>query len=405
DENQFFRGLASQLKLGHITFIPFVSLRMLDANIDTIDSMPYFGAFQTSGYHRTASEIAHKNALQQMVGGGSAGLSYKRWAIGFTGVFTRFNASMDRTDEPFNQFLWEGKENIVGSIDWKGSVRNIFLFGEAAASANNGKALLSGLLLKPASNAELTAVYRNINTTYFSFYANAFTESSRVNDEHSLYLGFKLFPAPHWTLRTYTDLFEYRWIKYTTTAPSNGTELFAQLTYQPSERMELYFRFFQEAKKLKVITQNFKYNEIQQINRYRFSYTQKISENFSLKSRIECSLYSKLTHEKGFLAYQDLIYHPLGKRFSMNGRLAWFDTEGYNSRLYAYENDVLYSFSIPALYGKGIRAYLNFRQSFNENFSLWFKAAVTHRISQNGTEESDDSDTNSEFKVQLRYQF
>ena len=89
----------------------------------------------------------------------------------------------------------------------------------------------------------------------------------------------------------------------------------------------------------------------------------------------------------------------------MNGRLAWFDTDGYNSRLYAYENDLLYSFSIPALYGKGIRSYLNFRQTFNESFSLWLKVAATHWISQNETEELSGSKTNSELKVQLRYQF
>jgi hypothetical protein len=405
DENQFFRGIAGLLKLGPITFIPFVSFRTLDANIDTLEGKPYFGAFQTSGYHRTASEIASKNALEQMVGGGYTLFVYRRWSIGFTGVFTQFNAEMNRSDDPSNQFLWEGKENFVGGIDWKGSVKNVFLFGEAAASAHNGKAFLTGLLLKPVSNAEFTAVYRNINKTYFSFFSNAFTESSRVNDEHSIYLGLKIFPAPHWILQTYADLFEYRWIKYTTAAPSNGTEIFAQLTYQPSDRTELYLRFFQEEKKIKVITQNFKYNEPQQINRYRLNFSQMINENFTLKSRIELSLYSKLISENGFLVYQDLVYKPIGKRFSMNGRLAYFNTDSYNSRMYAYENDLLYSFSVPALYGKGIRTYLNFRQTFNENLSLWIKVAVTHRVSQNSTEENGASDTNSEFKVQLRYQF
>lgn len=405
DENQFFRGMAAQLKLGPLILMPFVSLRTIDANIDTIDGIPYFGAFQTSGYHRTSSEIAGKNALGQMVGGGYAGISYKRWSIGFTGVMTRFNARMERSDEPYNQFLWEGKENFVGGIDWKGSVKNVVLFGEAAASAHNGKALLTGILLKPTSNAEFTAVYRNINKTYFSFFSNAFTQSSRANDEHSLYLGFKLFPAPHWILRTYADLFEYRWIKYTTAAPSKGTELFAQLTYAPSERTEFYLRFYQEDKQLKVISESYKYNEAQQINRYRFNFSQKINENFGLKSRIEYSIYSKLTDETGFLVYQDLIYKPVGKRFSMNARLAYFDTDGYNSRLYAYENDLLYSFSIPALYGKGIRAYLNFRQSFSESFSVWLKVAATHWILQNATVEPGGSDTNSELKIQLRYQF
>jgi len=84
-----------------------------------------------------------------------------------------------------------------------------------------------------------------------------------------------------------------------------------------------------------------------------------------LKSRVEWSWYSKQSSEKGILICQDLVFLPPEKTFSMNGRLAYFHTDGYNSRLYAYENDVLYSFSIPALYGEGIRAYLNFQKSFS----------------------------------------
>lgn len=405
DENQFFRGIASQLKFGKFSFMPFVSFRSLDANVDTIGGEPFFGAFQTSGYHRTKSEISGKDALNQMVGGGYASFSYQHWSIGATAVFTRFNAEMDRSDGPENQFLWEGKENFVAGIDWKGSVRNVFIFGEAAVSANNGKALLTGVMLKPASNAEFTAVYRNINKTYFSFFANSFTESSRTNDEQALYFGFKFFPAPRWTIRTYADFFEHRWIKYTTAAPSKGTELFAQVSFAPSKKTDIYMRFFQEDKELKVTSGNLRFNQPQRINRLRLNFSREINENFSIKNRIELSLYSKLEKEKGYLVYQDLIYKPVGKRFSMNGRLAYFATDGYNSRLYAYENDLLYSFSIPALYGKGIRTYLNFRQTLNDKLTFWLKFAATRRFSQTGTEEPDDLAMKSELKIQLRYQF
>ncbi len=405
DENQFFRGIGSLLKFKQFTFMPFISFRSLDANVDTVEGKPYFGAFQTSGYHRTGSEITGKDALNQMVAGGYTSFSFQRWSIGCTTVLTRFNAEMNRTDEPSNQFLWEGKQNFVAGIDWKGSVRNVFIFGEAAVSANQGKALLTGIMLKPASNAEFTAVYRNINRTYFSFFSNAFTESSRTNDEHALYLGFKFFPAARWTFRSYVDFFEHRWIKYTTAAPSRGSELFTQVTFTPSKKTEIYLRFFQEEKEQKVTSGNFRYNQPQRINRLRLNFAREISENFSMKSRIEGSLYSKLTDEKGILVYQDVIYKPVGKRFSMNGRLAYFETDGYNSRLYAYENDLLYAFSIPALYGKGIRTYLNFRQTLSEKWTIWIKFAATHKFPQSGTEEPADLATKSELKVQLRYQF
>ena len=85
----------------------------------------------------------------------------------------------------------------------------------------------------------------------------------------------------------------------------------------------------------------------------------------------------------------------------MNGRFAFYSTGGYNSRLYAYENDLLYSFSVPALYGKGIRAYFNLQQKFGNQFTLWLKFATTHQFASTSV----DSSTKSEVKFQVRYQF
>ena len=401
NENQFFRGVAGRFSYRNFTFYPFFSRHKLDASLDTLDGQRYFGAFQTSGYHRTGSEIAGENSLEQFVGGGHATYSHNQWSFGLTSVYTRFDAVMDRSDEPYNQFLPEGKDNLVAGFDWKGSVKKIFFFGEAAIGKNSGKALLAGAMMKPASNAELSLVYRNINKTYFSFFSNAFTESSRTNDEHGLYLGFKVFPDSRWILWTYADFFQHQWLKYTTSAPSSGAEFLAQVSYSPSRRTSFYLRFFQEEKEQRLITGSLRYNEQQLINRLRLNYNHDLTQQVSLKSRIEFSFYSKQSNEKGILIYQDVAFKPLQKSFSMNGRFAFYSTDGYNSRLYAYENDLLYSFSVPALYGKGIRAYFNLQQKFGNQFTLWLKFATTHQFASTSV----DSSTKSEMKFQVRYQF
>ena len=401
DENQFFRGVAGRFSYRNFTFYSFLSRHRLDASLDTLDVQRYFGAFQTSGYHRTGSEIAGENSLEQFVGGGHATYSHSQWSFGLTSVYTRFDAIMDRSDEPYNQFLPAGKDNLVAGFDWKGSVKKIFFFGEAAIGKNSGKALLAGAMMKPASNAELSLVYRNINKTYFSFFSNAFTESSRTNDEHGLYLGLKVFPASRWILWAYADFFQHQWLKYTTSAPSSGAEFLAQVSYSPSRRTSFYLRFFQEEKEQRLITESLRYNEQQLINRLRFNYNHDVTQQVSLKSRIEFSFYSKQSNEEGILVYQDVAFKPLQKSFSMNGRFAFYSTDGYNSRLYAYENDLLYSFSVPALYGKGIRAYFNLQQKFGNQFTLWLKFATTHQFASTSV----DSSTKSEVKFQVRYQF
>lgn len=405
DENQFLRGFAGKFKFKKFTVYPFVSFHKMDANVDTLSSQEYFGAFQTSGYHRYGSEVSGENTIRQLTGGTHISMVYRKWVFGLSSVYNRFNMPIYRDNEPYNQFLPEGKESFVSGFNWKGSFRNLFVFGEAAVSQSKGKALIAGGLLKPVANVELSAVYRNISKTYFSYFANAFTESSKVNDEQAFYLGAKIFPAARWSISGYVDLFRHQWIKYLTASPSSGTEFMAQLSYFPSRKTNFYLRFFQEEKAQKMSSGNLNYNGQQLVNRFRINFTHAINDAINLKSRFEMVRFSKYSAENGFLVSQDLGFSPSGKLYSLNGRLAYFNTDGYYSRIYSYENDILYSFSIPAFYGDGIRTYLNYQLKLNNQLTFWLKFAVTHQFAESGDEVQKAGSTKSELKIQLRYQF
>jgi len=82
--------------------------------------------------------------------------------------------------------------------------------------------------------------------------------------------------------------------------------------------------------------------------------------------------------ETGYLVYQDVIYKPKSSPFSFSFRYGLFDTDSYSSRIYAYENDVLYSFSIPAYYNRGVRTYLTTRYQFRKGIDLWLRYAITY---------------------------
>ena len=405
DENQFFRGAAGKFNIGKIRIEPFFSFNKVDASVDTVNGNPFFGALQTSGYHRTTTEIANENSVQQISGGGHVSYIQGNWSLGLTGVYNHFNKPLIRDDQPYNWFLSGGCDSFVGGLDWKGSVGKLFFFGEAAANKNSGKALLAGISAKPSSNSEISAVYRTINKTYFSFFANAFTESTRANDENGLYLGLKIYPAARWSISAYADFFRFRWIKYTTAAPSNGTEFFTQVSFTPSAKTNIYLRFFQEEKGQRVIDGNQKYNDNQLIDRVRINFSHDLNEQITLKSRFEYSFYSKVGNEHGFLVLQDVSFKPTEKRYSINGRIALFYTDGYNSRLYAYENDVLYSFSVPPMYGKGIRSYLNYQQKIGQKFTVWLKLGTTYNFPVSDESETTASSIKSEIKLQVRYQF
>ncbi len=93
---------------------------------------------------------------------------------------------------------------------------------------------------------------------------------------------------------------------------------------------------------------------------------------------------------------------------STNLRLQYFETDDYNSRIYAYENDVLYSFSIPAFFDKGVRYYFNVNYDLNRKLSLWVRFAQIiyeeKTIIGSGLDEI-ESNRRTQLKLQLRYVF
>jgi hypothetical protein len=87
-------------------------------------------------------------------------------------------------------------------------------------------------------------------------------------------------------------------------------------------------------------------------------------------------------------------------------RWQYFETDGYNSRLYAYENDVLYSYSIPVFFDKGCRYYFTVNCDLTKKLSCWFRWAQTvyrdKDLVGSGPDEISGS-RKTEVKVQFRY--
>ena len=57
--------------------------------------------------------------------------------------------------------------------------------------------------------------------------------------------------------------------------------------------------------------------------------------------------------------------------------LQGFDAREWANRIYTYEHDVLYAFSIPATYGLGGRAYLCLRWQIIPQLALYFRVSET----------------------------
>ena len=83
----------------------------------------------------------------------------------------------------------------------------------------------------------------------------------------------------------------------------------------------------------------------------------------------------------------------------MNYRGAYYKTSSFKTAIYAYEHDVLYSFSFPAYYGQGVRQYMVLRYKLNQSIKMDLKIGHQHFLHQNDYRKKWD------FNVQLFYEF
>lgn len=398
-EFYFFRGAGITVRKGRSEATVFASLRKLSATIDAINGRPFISSFQTSGYHRTATEVAARNNSGQTCAGMNMTYNGKSWRAGFNTIYYRFSLPVKEKDEPYNLYAISGQHWLNTSIDYEYSWKSLHFFGEAAIDRRFNKALINGVLLSVDPHVDLSLLYRNIAKGYRAVNGNAFTESSQPSNERGCYAGISIRPATGWKLNAYADLFQFPWLKYRVDVPARGTEYFFQLEYLPTKRIELLTRFRSETKPLNEAGGDHTHavSGATKCN-WRIQLQYPLDKMLESRSRIDLVWYSQgqAVRQTGFLIFTDIIYKPSMKPLHATARLAFFETGGYESRLYAYENDVLYSNSTPAINGKGCRVYLLFNYDINKKMSCWLKWAGTFYAGSN------DSPV-QECKIQLQW--
>ena len=410
----FNRGAGVTVKKDHWESTFFVSYRKLDAgfDVDTLSPEDKITSLHTSGYHRTANEVAGKNVQGQLTIGGNFCFTDEKFHAGINAIRYNFDHPIKKPDYLYNKYAIAGKKLGNYSLDYSYTFKNMHFFGEAAVDNNLDKALVTGLLISTDSRVDMSFLYRNISKSYQSLYSNAFTENSSAANERGFYSGITINPTDFLRIDAYADFFHFPWLKYRTDAPTSGNDYMLQSTYKPDKQVELTVRYKAEMKPINYNPDDLTLNPVagKTKQNLRIQYSYKLDRKLTTRSRVELCWFDKRgdAPEKGFLIYTDLIYKPLMKKYSGNIRGMYFETDGYNSRLYAFENDVLYGYSIPVFFDKGFRYYININYDFNRKLSAWVRLSQTvypEKTFYGSGLDLINKSKKTECKVQLMYTF
>lgn len=412
-EANFQRGAAATLRFGSTEATAFYSRQGIDANVDTATTTETeFSSIQQSGLHRTEAELADRKQITETNVGAHLRYVQPQFQLGVTYAHTNYSGSYAPAESFYRKFTpTDSAFGIVG-FDYQLAFGGVTVFGEAASRSRAGNAFLNGALLS-LGTVDLSVLHRYYSAGYVNPRSNALAESTQNTNESGVMAGLTARIERRWLLSTYLDVFQFPWLTYRTSAPSSGMDWLGQLEFKPNRRTSAYVRLRQEVKGRNVDAETPVGEGVRNLTRQwlRLNWNYQLTDAISLRNRLEWSL-SALAEESavvGTLFYQDVVYEPkFPGRLSLKARYALFNTPSFDGRIYAYEHDLLYSFSVPAYYGRGMRFYLMADYQLNRWADVQCRISQFHYTDRNtvgsGTSEI-NGPNKTDLRVQLRLRF
>jgi hypothetical protein len=409
DENCFFRGVATTVKFKKNTFNFFMSSRRSDGNLLlSEDSTLIFTSLQTSGYHRTVSEVEDRKSVRHSVTGVFVNRNVPHLKFGITALYEKFEFPFIPGDQLYEKFLFKGQENFNLGSDYRWVNGKFQFFGEGAFSRSWGKALIQGMEARLHDQLNITLLFRHFDKNYHATWANAFAGNEKANNESGFFAGLKILPASGMTLSGYIDWYTSPWIRYSTASPSRGRTWMLQAKVRLLKKVRLHLRLSNKLNQVKSATGNLYLNALEERYNLRIHTDWSIDNHWTLRIRGDNVWTRSQNSEYGILIYSDIAWSSEDFPLTASFRLSWYNTPSYDTRIYAYENDLLYAFSFPSLFGKGVRSFLNLHWKVSQSADAWFKAGITL---QSGEEKMGsgygelNSNSKKELKIQIRYRF
>jgi hypothetical protein len=411
-ENNFLRGGAATFKIENFEVTPFLSIAKKDGSLNQLDTLDnaFFNGVLESGTHRTLSEVSKKDTITEKVFGVNTSFKKNNLTLGFYSVYFGYDATIQPSNQLYNQFRFRGDKVFYNGLDLNYRYRNFTFFGELS-HAEDQLAYVFGGQISLSPKSALTIIYRDYDTGFPVLYSNPFGEANETRNEKGLYTSFSVNLNNEWSVSSYFDTWTFPWLRFQVNKPSTGYEYFLRVNYRKRRKYGFYIQYRMEKKEENFSIENESirsiYDRTRQYLRFHLSYN--ISKSIELRNRVEFSFFDHHTQsDRGVLAYQDIIYRPIESPLQISLRYAIFDTDGFDSRIFAYENDLLYEFFIPAYSFRGTRFYINTRYNLHRNFMIEARYERTYFRDQNIISsglELIEGNTRSKFKLQTKIKF
>src|SRR5690554_2230784 len=380
-ETDFYRGVAATYG-ETVEFTGFYSNRKRTASVINGDTTR---SPSSSGFHRTQNEYDRRNNIDQLTFGGRVRLNSKYGLLGATAYRNEFSTHIAKATSLSNMYDFEGKGNSVVKVDYRGLIGSVLVYGEWARSENGGMGGVVGTETSITNNTDLTLHYRNYARDFQSTRAVGFGESSSSpRNEEGFYVGIQHLLNSTVTLAAYVDQFKFAEPRRGLTQASEGFDVLGLIEAKFNRSLSAYLLLRSKVKgeEYNIINDRGLEEVLLGDNKRssaRLQADYQVSRDVRIRSRVEFTRSRKAggEWEDGFLVFQDIRFNPM-KKLQIDARFTLFDTESFDTRVYQFENDLLYVMSNVMLSGQGQRSYFVIKYSAMDQLDIWLKYSVSY---------------------------
>lgn len=405
DEYNYFRGVGGTVRLvSRWRVSAFYSHRDLDGVVEDGEITSIY----KTGLHRTAKEAAKRHAFVMQAAGGNVAYEGTHLKVGATGLYYFFDRPYEPDLREYARYNLRGNRFYNVGVDYAYRLGRFAWVGEAA-KGKQGYAFLNQLRYQAGGQYKVMLIHRYYSHDYWGMFAHSFGESSALQNENGWYLAGEASPFARWRFFASVDLFSFPWWKYRISEPSQGVDGMLQVTFTPNKRWSMYANYRLKCKERDVTGSGgetilpTRHHKV----RYRLSYAQGL---WSLRTTADYNRFvqAPLQYSQGWQVTQmcgvQLPSFPLAA--TLQG--TYFYTDDYDSRVYAYEKGLLYTFYTPSFYGRGFRFSAHLRYDFRDWLMLIAKFGQT--LYQDRKEIGSGNDLirgnkKSDLQVQVRLKF
>lgn len=374
-----------------------------------------------SGYHRTATEIGKKDQLGEQLMGAHLEFHNNYFKAGLTGVATLLDKAIIPATYVYNDNAFSGERNYNAGFDFSFRYRRWLLFGEASLCANHAfdsclwnisPAMLIGSEFIVSNNHRFSGQLRYYSPTYHSLHAtcigqNGYPQNEQgggINYHGRLPLGISATASADW--------FYFPHMKYLVYDVSQGCEYRAMLSYSLSHikglSLNIRYRYKERGRNITPSRQVDGHYLMEQVYRHQLQGDISYSNGpWKVTTRIGYAHYrgDVTVPDKGLLLYQDLQYRPTTIPLTLAMRIAWFDVDDYEARLYTVESDFIYQYSSVMYQNEGMRGYLLLKYDISQHWNIGIKYGITRYNDKDtfgSSYELIDANHRQQWRVQMR---